>query len=329
MIGRREFITLLGGAAAWPLAARAQQGERVRRMGVLALGADPPLNGALGADRPLNAIRAELKELGWIEGRNLRLDVRLDGGDNIDRTRAYAGELVKLAPDVIIAISGAARDALRRETKTIPIIALSGDLNEGGVVRNVERPEGNITGFAIAFGSLGGKWLELLKEAAPNITRVAYLTRAGNAASYERYIVAAAQNLGVRIETILVGNAADIRAAIERFAAAPNGGLLPGPGMLGIAPLELVGLAEQYRLPAIYGIDLTAYGGLMSYANDQTELAHGLASYIDRILRGAKIGDLPVQYPTRFRLVINLKAAKAIGLTVPPTLIGRADEAIE
>jgi putative ABC transport system substrate-binding protein len=192
-------------------------------------------------------------------------------------------------------------------------------------------PRENITGFG-TLGTLGGKWLELLKEAAPNITHVAFLIRAGNLGgdSYVRYAVAAAQALGVRIETIRVGNAADIRAAIEKVAAEPNGGLLPNPGMLAIAPRELLRLAEQYRLPTIYGgLSLAANGGLMSYGSDGTGLARATASYIDRVLRGAKISDLPVQYATKFRLVINLKAAKAIGLTMPETLIGRADEVIE
>jgi putative ABC transport system substrate-binding protein len=205
-----------------------------------------------------------------------------------------------------------------------------GDFNEKGTVKNAAHPEGNLTGFG-NIGTLGGKWLELLKEAAPNITHVAFLTRARNLRgdSYERYAVAAAQALGVRIETIRVGDAADIKAAIEKCAAEPNGGLLPNPGMLAIAPRELIRFAEQYRLPAIYGNPFLADGGLMSYAYDLTGGARGLASYIDRVLRGAKISDLPLQYPTRYRLVINLKAAKAIGLTMPETLIGRADEVIE
>jgi putative ABC transport system substrate-binding protein len=236
---------------------------------------------------------------------------------------------VKLAPDAIYASSGVAVDAVREQTKSIPIIALSGDFNERGTVKNAARPEGNITGFG-GFGSLGGKWLELLKEAAPHITRVIYLTRAGNPIgdSYERYVVAAAQNLGMRIETIQVGNAADIKAAIERFAAEPNGGLLPNPGMLGIAPLEVVRLAQQYRLPAIYGLPMAAEGGLMSYGGDDIEPIR-IASYIDRILRGAKISDLPVLYPTKFRLVVNLKTAKAIDLTIPESFLVRADEVIE
>jgi putative ABC transport system substrate-binding protein len=315
---RREFITLLTGAAAWPLAARAQQDGQVRRVAMLLLTAEG--HALLGA---------ELQKLGWIEERNLRLDVRYPRGD-FNRARAYAAELVKLAPDAIYAGGGVAVDAVLQETKSIPIIAVLGDFNEKGVVKNVAHPEGNITGLANTFGSLGGKWLELLKEAAPNITHVAYLTRSGNLTgdSYQRYAVAAAQALGVRIETIGVGNAADIKAAIERCAAEPNGGLLVDPGMLAIAPLELMRLAEEYRLPAISG---APNGGLMSYSSamDLVELARSIASYIDRILRGAKISDLPVQYPTKFRLAINLKAAKAIGLAIPEALLARADEVIE
>jgi putative ABC transport system substrate-binding protein len=322
---RREFIALLGGAAAaWPLAARAQQGGRVRRVGVLLFGAetDP------APFENLKVLREELKKLGWTEGGNLQLDVRFGGGD-FNRTRANAAELVNLAPDAILAITGAAVDAALQQTKTIPIVQAAGDSNERGVVQNVAHPEGNITGFASGFASIGGRWLELLKEAAPSITRVAYLRRP-QSESYGRYIEAAAQNLRVKITTIPVSNAGEIRQAIERFAAEPNGGLLPNPGITAIPRHEWARLAEQYRLPAIYAYSsFAADGGLMSYGSDGVELVPGAASYIDRILRGAKINDLPVQYPTRFSLVINLKAAKAIGLTVPLTLLARADEVIE
>jgi putative ABC transport system substrate-binding protein len=313
---RREFIALFGGAAAWPLAARAQQDGQARRVAVLAFGPPP------------RAVLQELGELGWIEGPNLRLDVRFGSGD-IERTRADAAELVKLAPDVIYAAGGVAVDAVRQETKTIPIIGVYGDLTERGIVKNVAHPEGNVTGFG-NFGSLGGKWVELLRQAAPNVTHVAYLTRNTTADSYQRYAVAAAQNLATRFETIQVRNAADIKAAIERVAAEPDGGLLPNPGMLGIAPRDLLRLAEQYRLPAIYGSSsLATDGGLMSYGGDAIEAVRGAASYIDRILRGAKISDLPVQYPTKYRLVINLKAAKAIDLKIPDSLLLRADQLIE
>jgi putative ABC transport system substrate-binding protein len=244
--------------------------------------------------------------------------------------RGYAAELVKLAPDVIFLNSGVGRDAVLQETKTIPIVAIAGDLNQVGVVHNVAHPEGNITGFAVAFGSLGGRWLDLLKEAAPNITRVLNLRRPNASGSYIPYVEVAAHTLGVKVETATVSTAGEIEAAIKGFSTEPNGGLLPDPGMLGFAPHALIRMAEQYRLPTIYpDSSYAADGGLMSYGGDQMELVRGAASYIDRILRGAKIADLPVQYPTRFRLVVNLKAAKAIGLTMPPTLVGRADEVIE
>jgi putative ABC transport system substrate-binding protein len=229
---RRDLLTFLGGAAAaslWPLAGQAQQGGRVRRVGVLLFGAetdDPALE-------ILKELREELKKLGWTEGGNLQLDVRFGGGD-FNRTRANAAELVNLAPDAILAITGAAVDAARQQTKTIPIVQVAGDSNERGVVQNVARPEGNITGFSGTFASLGGRWLELLKEAAPNISRVAYLRRP-QSESYGRYIEAAAQRLGVKITTIPASNAAEIRAAIERFAAGPNGGLLPNPGIAATA----------------------------------------------------------------------------------------------
>jgi putative ABC transport system substrate-binding protein len=320
LMQRRNFIAIFAGAAAaWPLAARAQQSDRVRRVAVLALG-DELSSGAL---------RDELKKLGWTEGGNLRLDARFGGGD-INRTRGYAAELVKLAPDVILVTTGVSRDAVHQETKTIPIVALTGDLNQIGVVHNVARPEGNITGFVYAFGSLGGRWLDLLKEAAPDITRILNLRRQDASGSYIPYVEVAAHTLGVKVEIATVRNAGEIEAAIKGFSTEPNGGLLPDPGMLPYGFDVLIRMAEQYRLPAIYpASSYAADGGLMSYGSDPIERVRGAASYIDRILRGAKIADLPVQYPTRFRLVINLKAAKAIGLTVPPTLIGRADEVIE
>jgi putative ABC transport system substrate-binding protein len=235
---RRDFIALLGGAAVgWPLAARAQQGGRVMRVAALMLGEE--------ADdlSSVKALRDELTKLGWTEDSNLRLDARFGGGDS-DRTRGYAAELVKLAPDVIFATSGVGRDALSQETKTIPIVALAGDLNQVGVVHNVARPEGNITGFATAFGSLGGRWLDLLKEAAPNITRVLNLRRPNVSGSYIPYVEVAAHTLGVKVETATVRNADEIEAAIKSFLIEPNGGLLPDPGMLGFAPHALIRMAE-------------------------------------------------------------------------------------
>jgi putative ABC transport system substrate-binding protein len=200
-------------------------------------------------------------------------------------------------------------------------------------VRNPAHPEGNATGFASAFGSLGGKWLELLKEIAPNITRVLHMypVVANLRPTYLDSVEAAAQSLGVQIVAIPVSDADGMKAAVQAFAAEPNGGLLPSPAIIILAPLELIRLAVQYRLPAIYGGDPrpAAYGGLMSYSPDLDELFRGTATYVDRLLRGAKVSDLPVQYPTKFRLVINLKTAKALGLAVPASILLRADEVIE
>ena len=324
MIERRDFITLLGGAAAWPLAARAQQGELVRRVGVLTSGADTV--------EVTTRWRDELEKLGWMEGRDLRLDIRFGTGDAV-QTGALAADLVQLSPDVIVATYLVALRAVQQQTKTIPIVFLgSGDPVGTGRVRNPAHPEGNATGIASAFGSLGGKWLELLKEVAPNITRVLHMypVVANLRATYLDSVEAAAQSLRVQIVAVPVSDADAMKAAIESFAAEPNGGLLPSPAIIILAPLELTRLAAQYRLPAIYGDSrLPAIGGLMSYSSDLDELVRGSATYVDRLLRGAKVGDLPVQYPTKFHLVINLKTAKALGLVVPPSILVRADEVIE
>jgi putative ABC transport system substrate-binding protein len=269
----------------------------------------------------------ELKKLSWIEGRNLRLDFRFGAGD-VDRTRAEAVDLARLAPDVIVTGGRAALNAAQQATKTIHIMFVDGDPAELGFLKNIAHPEGNATGFATAFASLGGKWLQLLKEAAPNVTRVA--TTIGAQSDYRLSIEAVARALRVQLVTIPVTDDAGIKAAIESFAAEPNGGLLPGQGMRLTAQRAVIRLAEQHRLPAIYGISsLAAEGGLMIYDSDPVEAARGAVSYVDRILRGAKVSELPVQYPTKFRLVINLKTAKAIGLEIPPTLLALADEVIE
>ena len=318
---RREFITGLGGAVAWPLAARAQQGERVRRVGVLSLGTE--------ADQLAlrKLIYEELQKLGWVEGRNLRLDYRFAVG--LDRIHAAAADLVRLAPDVIFTPSGVTFDAVQHETSTIPIVFGAGDVAGNGRVKNVARPEGNATGFAAGFSSLGGKWLELLKEAAPNLTRVAFLELQGGPDTYGPSVKAAARALRVELFTIDVSDVADMRAAIENFAAEPNGGLILNRGL----PLELQRefprLAEQYRLPSITGAPPRSDRTLMSYSTDNAELYPKAVAYVDRILRGAKVSDLPVQYPTRFRLIVNLKVAKAIGVEIPTTLLAIADEIIE
>jgi putative tryptophan/tyrosine transport system substrate-binding protein len=238
---RREFIAGLGGAAAWPLAARAQQGDRVRRIGFLTYGSEiDPFS------FPDKTLRDEFEKLGWTQGRNLRLDFRIASGD-ATRTRIFAADLVRLAPDVIVAVYGAALRAVQQETKTIPIVVGgAGDFIESGTVRYPSHPEGNVTGFTNAFGSLGGKWLDLLKEAAPNITRVAHLYQSGAGGIYLQSIERAGQSLGVQVVGIPVSDVAGMREAIGAFAAEPNGGLVPSPGVFAIAPDELIGFAAQY-----------------------------------------------------------------------------------
>jgi putative ABC transport system substrate-binding protein len=332
---RREFIAGLG-AAAWPIVARAQQGERVRRLGVLFLFAESDERSVTYQ----KVIRDELARLGWIEGRNLRLDFRYGGGD-INRMHTYAAELVKLAPDVIFAQSGAALFFLQQATTTIPIvIAGGGDFVAQGIVKNVARPEGNITGFTANFNTLGSKWLELLKEAAPNLARAAFLPLTLSKSlelsirnnPYLPSMAASAQSMVLRLVTLPVSDAASASAAIEGFVAEPNGGVIPGPGLPVKVMTEVIRLAQKYRFPAIYANPFyPAAGGLMSYgpSDNPLDLVLGAARYVDRILRGAKVTELPVQFPTRFKLVINLKTAKALGLEMPPSILLRADEVIQ
>jgi len=328
---RREFITLLGGAAAaWPLAARAQQDGRVRRIGLLI--------GRAESDLLSQASRAALQEalakLGWIEGRNLRSDVRF-AADDLNRLRAHATELVKLAPDVIVTYAAVATRAVQQQTQTIPIVLVGGGDPEAiGLVRNIARPESNTTGFSGPEPSIASKWLELLKEAAPRVTRVAIIFNpelAPTAPIYISLIEAAAPALGLRAIKTPVRNAIDIARAIDAFAAEPNGGLLvlPPPNTTAIRE-TIIPLAVQHRLPAIYpGQADAAAGGLLAYSADSVDASRRAASYVDRLLRGAKVADLPVQFPTKFALVINLKTAKAIGLDIPAFLRQRANEVIE
>jgi putative ABC transport system substrate-binding protein len=324
---RREFIVALGGAAAWPLAARAQQDGRVQRIGVLY--GDPEDDPATRAN--LAALRAGLANLGWIEGRNLRIDLRFTGSDP-DRMRAYALELVSLAPDAIVTSSRPATTAVQEQTQTIPIVFTAGnDPATNGVLQNIARPEGNTTGFTSTVDSLIGKWLELLKEAAPHITRVALVFNPQTVnVGYFRPVEAAAPLLGLRTLKTPVRDPQEVVRAIDAFGTEPNGGLIGVPVLPNDSRQMLLRLAAQHRLPDIYPTpSYVAGGGLMSYGTDFPDNYRRAASYVDRLLRGAKVNELPVQFPTKFRLVINLKTAKALGLTVPQSILLRADEVLE
>ena len=337
---RREFITLLGGVAAAPAmllprAARAQQDGRMRRIAVLQGDAGSERDPAYQAN--LAVFREALTKLGWIEGRNLRIDHRAGAG-NLDRMRADAAELVGLAPDVIVTRTAAATQAMQRQTQSIPIIftGVGGDPVGTGIVGSIARPEGNTTGFTNLFYSISGKWMELLKEAAPRIARVALVFNPDinsnilSGGGYAAPIEAAAPVLAVQLIKMPVRDGLELVRAIDAFAGEQNGGLLALPGSIGVNRELLIRLAAQHRLPAVYpDRSFVAEGGLMSYGSIEIDRYRGAATYVDRILRGAKVGELPVQYPTKFELVVNLKTAKAIGLTIPETFLVRADEVIE
>ncbi len=332
---RREFISLLGGAAAaWPPAARAQQAGRLRRIGLLFFGSENDLS---TLDRAAT-FKEEFKRLGWIEGRNVAIDVRFAAA-NPDSFRAYASELVLLTPDLIVTQSGPSTRAVQSQTKTIPIVFVEvGDPTANGLLQNVARPEGNSTGITNLPASIGGKWLELLKEAAPGITRVMLLInteQGGLSAAGNQYlpaIEAAAASYGVAGRRFPYSNDDDIERAADEFAVTPNGGVIvvpPTPTETGLQVIKRV--LMQHRLPAVYQnrLSIENGGGLVSYGPDTLDLFRGAASYADRILRGAKPADLPVQFSTKFELVVNLRTAKALGISVPPTLLIRADEVIE
>jgi putative ABC transport system substrate-binding protein len=322
---RREFITLVGGAAAWPLTARAQQSERVRRIGVLLTGDE----GDLASKSRLSWLTQDLSDLGWIDGRNLRLDLRWPGGD-LDRIRMFAKELVELKPDVIFVGSPAATQALQRQTQTIPIIFTGvGDPVVGGMLKNVARPEGNTTGVTNLIPSIGGKWLELLKEAVPRTSRIALIFNPDiSTGAYFAPIEAAASQFAITVIRTPYRDAADLVRAIDAFAADADGGLIVLPPNPVASNRALINrLAVQHALPVIYSnTENTGEGGLMSYGPDIRDLYRRCASYLDRILRGGKVAELPVQFPTKFTLAVNITTAKAMGLTIPESFLLRADE---
>jgi putative tryptophan/tyrosine transport system substrate-binding protein len=327
MMRRREFITLLGGAAAWPLAVSAQ--ERVRRVGVLmALAAESP-----SAQADLAAFLQGLRQLGWTEGRNLQIDIRWGAG-NVDNIRKGVTELAAFAPDVIYAAGGSSVGPLLQATRAVPIVfAMVPDPVGSGFVASLARPGGNATGFMQFEYSLTGKWVELLKQVAPGVTRAAVLWDPTIPAGIGQFAViqSVAPSLGVEVSPVNVRDRAEIEQAVAAFARSPNGGLIMTSSPLANVQRELIiALAARHKLPAVFAArGHVASGGLISYGPNATDQYRRAASYGDRILKGEKPADLPVQAPTKYELVINLKTAKALGLVVPPTLLARADEVIE
>jgi putative ABC transport system substrate-binding protein len=326
---RREVIAAFGCAAAWPLVARAQQGDRVRRIGLLM----PFDENDPEVKLRLPAFTQALADLGWTDGRNVRIDVRWSGGD-INRIRAFAQELVGLQPDIIVTNGTAATVAVQRETRTIPIVFVNvGDPVANSIVARLNQPGGNVTGFASTEASLGGKWLELLSEIAPGLKRAAIMFGANlpQEATYMPALEAAARSLKVLPIIASVHDDGEIETAIHDLGREPGGGLVVITGVFVTArraPIILA--AARNNVPAVYRQSVWARdGGLLSYGPDTVDPYRRAATYVDRILRGAKPGDLPVQLPTKFEMVINLKTAKTLGLTVPPSIRLRADEVIE
>jgi putative tryptophan/tyrosine transport system substrate-binding protein len=328
-VKRREFITLLGGTAAWPLAARAQQGERMRRIGVLlpAAADDPEFQTWSGA------FLQGLQQSGWTIGQNVRIDNRW-ATSNAREIRRHAAELVALPPDVILAIGASTVGPLLQATRTVPIVFVAVvDPVGAGFVDSLARPGSNATGFTSFEYSLSAKWLELLKQIAPGVTRVAVLRDPAIPSGIGQFgvIQAAATTLGVEANPVTVRDVAEIEHAVTAFARSANSGLILTASALTLAHRDLIiALAAQHKLPAIYPFRYFATGGgLISYGPDSIDPFRRAAGYVDRILKGEKPADLPVQAPTKYELVINLKTAKALGLDVPPTLLARADEVIE
>jgi putative tryptophan/tyrosine transport system substrate-binding protein len=329
-IGRREFISALGGGiVAWPLAARAQQPEQMRRIGVLTGGsADDP-----AVQNVLAAFLQGLQQIGWTDGRNVRIDTRWAEGNAAD-TRKYAAELVTLAPDVILATANPPLEQLLQATRTVPIVfTIVVDPVGSGYVDSLSRPGGNATGFMMFEYSLCGKWLELLKQIAPGVTRVAVLRDPALAAGIGQFAVlqSVAPSLGVEVRPVDVRDASEIERAVAAFARSANGGLILTTSALSVVHRNLiVTLSARHNLPAVYfERAFVAAGGLISYGPDFLDQFQRAAGYVDRILKGEKPADLPVQAPTKYELVINLKTAKVLGVAVPQTLLVAADDVIE
>jgi len=326
---RREFIAALGSAAAWPLAARAQQPERVRRISVL--------TGIAGNDSEikdrLTAFSRQLQQLGWTEGRNVRIDIRGGGGD-LAATQKHATELVALAPDMILAIGNVTLAPLIEATRTVPIVfTVVIDPVGAGFVETLSRPGGNVTGLMMFEYSLSGKWLELLREIAPKVTRAAVLREPASTAGIGQFAViqAVAPSLGIEVSAMNVRDAGQIERAITEFARTGNGGLIVAASPGSVVYRHLINdLALRYKLPTVHtGRSFIADGGLVSYGPNLVEQTRQAAFYVDRIFKGEKPADMPVQAPTKYELAINLKTAKALEINVPASLLTRADEVIE
>ena len=326
---RREFITFLGGAAVgWPFAARAQQPDRVRRVGVLfPLTADDPETQARKV-----VFEQSLNHLGWTIGRNLQIDYRLAGGA-ADPIRRSAAELVALAPDVLMTVGSATIGPVQQATRTIPIVFVNvADPVGAGIVQSLAQPGGNATGFTNFEYSMSGKWVDLLKQIAPHVTRLAVLRDAATAAGMGQFgaIQSAAQSLAVELTPVGVRDIDEIERGVSVFARAANGGLIVTAGGTGFRRDLIIGLASRHKLPAVYPFRYyAADGGLITYGPNTLDPVRRAAEYVNRVLRGEKPADLPVQAPTKYELVINVKTAKALGLSIPPMLLARADEVIE
>jgi putative ABC transport system substrate-binding protein len=316
---RRDFIVGLGGASAWPVA-RARSAELVRRLGFL--------TGSARVEQlaELAAFRDALAKLGWVEGRNVQLDVRF-GGSELDRS-IYAAELVKLGADAIVAVGGGAVQVLREKTQTIPIVSIGSGDAFGYLVSNIARPEGNVTGVSNLFDTIGSKWLELLKDAVPQIQNVAFIDSAIKPTAFFPSLVEAAGVLGVQAVRIPFGDVVDFVHRVDGFAAGPNAGLIIAPIIFAPYPEIILALAVQHRLPTVVGIS-PRKGALICYGPDYIELYTRAASLVDHIFRGAKVSELLFEYPTRFQLVVNLKTAREIGVTISESFLVRADEVIE
>jgi len=325
---RREFLGILGGAAAWPVVSKAQQPERVRNIGMLnILGSDDPEAQARRA-----VFEQTLQQLGWMVGRDLKIEIRQIGAD-LDSTRRYAAELIALAPDVIVSIGSISVAPLQQATRTIPIVFMNvPDPVGAGFVESIAHPGGNITGFSNFEYSMSGKWAELLKQIAPNVTRALVFRDPTSAAGIGQFaaVRSVAQSLGVELTPVNVRDTDEIERAVAAFARSGNGGVIVTAGGTAAHRKLIISLAARYKLPSVYPYRYYAEdGGLITYGPNSHDQVRRAAGYVDRILKGEKPADMPVQAPTKYELIVNLKTAKALGLTIPQSLLATADEVIE